>query len=663
MRLPIPLGTVLQNRYYLIDLLGLRGFGRTYLAKDLERDSELCALKELIPEGVADQSEFYERFREQVFALFRIRHPQIPQFRTTFEQDNRLFLVQDYIEGKSYATLLNERKAPRSSALTGTTNEETLPFGGAFSEEEVLQLLLQLLPALEYLHGMGISHGRISPENIILPATDSRAILPEDNDTSTPATPLPVLIDLGVVNEMMSRLKQLATAGGQPAEVETPPADKNATSNDLYALAVTAVVLLTGRKPQELFDNTKLIEDWQSFVPASPQFARILNRMLSDSPENRYQSAREVAGALLLLSFPAPNTRLPTTTQPQRPTPQPSIWGNPWAYVLSAGLVLTAGIGSWAAIRSLMDRPLVPATLTQTPAASTSAPSSPQPNATPQPLNVVPDKITTVEGTLSPNQTLTYLIPAQQWQLLSASLTGTGVLMSVLNQDRQPMNQPVKPVERWEGLLSSSGDYYLQLNPAQGSEPKPYKLDINLTGYFPRKLCQDPDAEGIERWYPVLIEYSPEALQRVQSDYCRDTFITPKASAGNPAVLVGSFGDQAKAQAFADLMNREVGSATVGEPTAGSPKSSCSDPDPGGTQTWYPVLVEYTKEHYIQILSYCPNASVTQKSSGKGSYIEIATFLDKSKAAQMANFITQEVASAEVGAASTRPVPKPAGVK
>ncbi|HBK61993.1 MAG TPA: serine/threonine protein kinase, partial [Cyanobacteria bacterium UBA11166] len=106
-------GTILQNRYHLIRVLGQGGFARTYLAEDLNRFNEPCALKELIPPQTESQGidKSKELFQREATTLYQIKHPQVPEFRATFEQDGRLFLVQDYVEGKTYRELLNERLA------------------------------------------------------------------------------------------------------------------------------------------------------------------------------------------------------------------------------------------------------------------------------------------------------------------------------------------------------------------------------------------------------------------------------------------------------------------------------------------------------------------------------------------------------------------------
>jgi len=69
-------------------------------------------------------------------------------------------------------------------------------------------------------------------------------------------------------------------------------------SSDLYSLAATAVVLLTGKEPQSLFDDNSLTWNWRRWANVSDEFANVLNRMLAYRPGDRYQSAIDVMKAL-----------------------------------------------------------------------------------------------------------------------------------------------------------------------------------------------------------------------------------------------------------------------------------------------------------------------------------------------------------------------------
>jgi serine/threonine protein kinase len=301
MQPPLSSNTVLHSRYCIKKLLGQGGFGRTYLAEDQGRFNELCVLKEYIPttgSGYALQKS-KELFHREAQTLYQIQHPQVPKLHATFEENGRLFLVQDFIEGSTYRRLLDQRLG----------NQQV------FSEWEAFRFLQNMLPVLEYIHAKGIIHRDIAPDNIILRQGDS----------------LPVLIDFGIVKEVarvdlledeVENATTVGKAGYAPSEqLQT---GKIYPSSDIYALAVTTIVLLTGRKSQELRDEETMTWRWHQWVPMlTPQFAQILNRMLSPKPRNRYQSAAEAAQALRTLAGLIPQTNgriLPTGFFPSQNT-------------------------------------------------------------------------------------------------------------------------------------------------------------------------------------------------------------------------------------------------------------------------------------------------------------------------------------------------------
>jgi serine/threonine-protein kinase len=509
MQPPLSTGTVLQNRYRLAKVLGQGGFGRTYLAEDQGRFNELCALKEFIPtqSGAYALDKSKELFQREAAILYQIQHPQIPQFRATFEESQRLFLVQDYVEGKNYRELLNDRRANRST----------------FTEAEVQQLMRQLLPVLAHIHSKGIIHRDISPDNIILRQRDQ----------------LPVLIDFGVVKEIVTRVQSPETVPQQTTvgKLGYAPSEQMQTgraypSSDLYGLAVTCIVLLTGREPQELYDDRTLSWQWRHLANVSPGFAAILDRMLSHRPDDRYQSVSDVAQALQAFSNPAATPPTPTvgpiappasavspapatqhtgTSQmptvavgrrsdaapptnvnpPQRthavvPPPAPSVWDNPWSVVaIGIGLALVTGIGSWAVVNALLNtQESPPVSATPTPIAASPTPS-PSPSPTEpveysQRLNLAPGATTTTDGTLQANETVSYIIAAAQGDTLSAALQGEGVLMTVLAPDGQPADGNAERVTRWQSTLDFTGDYAIQLRPVRGVEQSDYRLEANL---------------------------------------------------------------------------------------------------------------------------------------------------------------------------------------
>jgi serine/threonine protein kinase len=268
-------GSILEKRYRILRELGRGGFGRTYLAEDINRYGEHCVLKEFSP--VVHSPKAVELFDRESKILYNLQHPQIPRFRELLRTDiggnQCLFLVQDYIPGQTYEGILISRQQQ----------------GNNFNEAEVTQLLFQLLPVLEYIHSKNLIHRDISPDNIIQHDADK----------------LPFLIDFGSVKQIAATALfqfkgQSDTAIGKHgySPTEQMRQGKVSPASDLYALAVTALVLLTGKKPQKLYDVNQKTWDWRSHVGVSPNLGTVLDRMLAENSGDRYQSAKQVREAL-----------------------------------------------------------------------------------------------------------------------------------------------------------------------------------------------------------------------------------------------------------------------------------------------------------------------------------------------------------------------------
>ncbi|AFZ27748.1 serine/threonine protein kinase [Cylindrospermum stagnale PCC 7417] len=499
MQPPITVGTVLQNRYRIIQILGQGGFGRTYLAEDQRRFNEPCAIKELIltATGSFALEKAQELFQRESAILYQIDHPQVPKFRERFEQDDRLFLVEDYVAGKTYRALLAERLAE----------------GLAFTEAEVLQWLISLLPVLQHIHSLGIIHRDISPENIILRAGDDK----------------PVLIDFGVVKELATRLQSPDTTpvtsvgklGYSPSEqMQTGQAYP---SSDLYALGVTAIVLLTGKEATALFDQTQLTWNWQQWVGVNPLFAEVLQRMLNYKPSDRYQSAADVLQALQSLDQPhvsIPVSHLQTIAVGHRPDPLPpssfpnkphpvilksrdgSILDSPFAVgAIGSAVVILAGLGSWALVNSIRSQskttpeaappqtfpsPVISGSTTPTPTATPTSTPTPTPTKIEfvvlnKRLNLGASNTTKVDDTLKANQIFRYSFIGEVGQKLTASVDqGSGILLTILRSNRQPIDNQSLEVQAYEGILPSTGRYTIQLSLAPSVAASDYTLNVSL---------------------------------------------------------------------------------------------------------------------------------------------------------------------------------------
>lgn len=355
-------GSTLEKRYRILRELGRGGFGRTYLAEDINRYNEHCVLKEFSP--VVHSPKAAELFDRESSMLYSLQHPQIPRFRELLRTDingnQALFLVQDYIKGQTYEEILVSRQQQ----------------GKNFNEAEVTQLLFQLLPVLEYIHSKNLIHRDISPDNIIQHDADK----------------LPFLIDFGSVKQIAASALfqskgQSDTAIGKQgySPMEQMRQGKVSPASDLYALAVTALVLLTGKKPQKLYDVNQKTWDWRSHVSVSQNLGTVLDRMLADRAGDRYQSAKEVREALkdpklsqissiisqmVTMNFvgrPFKNTTQTLTSNHTPVNQNPQIIKNinifkliPWKTVASLSMVLLPGMLAFSVVKSGFTLPKLP---------------------------------------------------------------------------------------------------------------------------------------------------------------------------------------------------------------------------------------------------------------------------------------------------------------
>jgi serine/threonine protein kinase len=235
-----------------------------------------CVIKEFFPQvqGTAALEKATELFKQEAKRLYELgEHPQIPRLIAYFEQDKRLYLVQELIEGQTLLAELQQQ--------------------GAFSEEKIQQLLADLLPVLKVVHERGVIHRDIKPENIMRRRKDGKLML----------------IDFGVSKQVTATLlgqagTTVGTHGYAPMEQmrgQVYPA------SDLYSLGVTCIRLLTQCLPQEegsdeLYDGLNGRWIWRERLPQSTtittQFGQVLENLLKDYVKERYQFVDEVLQAL-----------------------------------------------------------------------------------------------------------------------------------------------------------------------------------------------------------------------------------------------------------------------------------------------------------------------------------------------------------------------------
>ncbi|WP_427159355.1 protein kinase domain-containing protein [Aliinostoc sp. HNIBRCY26] len=337
---------MLNDRYQVIQTLGAGGFGETYLAEDTYMPSKRrCVVKQLRP--IQNNPQIYqlvqERFQREAAILEELggKTGQIPALYAYFSADGQFYLVQEWIEGDT---------------LTAKVRQQ-----GLLSENTVREILLNVLPVLDYVHSQQIVHRDIKPDNIMVRHGDGK----------------PVLIDFGAVRESMGTVINsqghatssivIGTPGYMPSE---QAAGRPVYSSDLYSLGLTAVYLLTGMQPQNLETDSQTGEIiWRNYAQnISPILASVIDRAIAYHPRDRFPSAKAMLEALQRDANSIPPTQpysvppvISHTAQPTTPVlPQASVTDNQQKNILIGSLVAGGLIGGSVILGFILTKPPQP---------------------------------------------------------------------------------------------------------------------------------------------------------------------------------------------------------------------------------------------------------------------------------------------------------------
>ena len=256
-------GTSLQRGRYLVkDVLGKSSLGATLLATDTWREGRLVVIKELASDSddLFKLKEDEQSFRREVAALAHINHPLIPNVTDNFVEQDRFFMVQEYVEGENLGDRINYLRAP-------------------MQEREVLTYASEILGVLDYLAHQTppLAHHDIKPANIIIGFRDKKAHLVDFGFNN---------IDV-VRNAKRKQAQTHMTPGYAPPEEYQGYADAR---SDLYALGATLHHLLTRRDPRTSqpfsYPPARLLNPRLSL-----EIGHVLTRVLQNDVTQRYQSA------------------------------------------------------------------------------------------------------------------------------------------------------------------------------------------------------------------------------------------------------------------------------------------------------------------------------------------------------------------------------------
>ena len=266
-------GTILANRYEILNVLGTGGMGSVYKAQDLELD-RLVALKVIRPE-LARNAAIVDRFKQELRLSHKVTHRNVVRLYDLSEDAGMRFVTMELVEGHDLRSILEER--------------------GKLPASEAVEIFHQICMALETAHGVGILHRDLKPQNVMQEDATGRVVVMDFGlarmiDSSDGMTQTGALV--GTLNYM------------SPEQALGKDLDQR---SDIFALGLIAYEMLTGSMPfrAESMVASLLKRTQQRAVPLSEvdknipgTLSNIIAKCLEKDPANRYQRTEELEADL-----------------------------------------------------------------------------------------------------------------------------------------------------------------------------------------------------------------------------------------------------------------------------------------------------------------------------------------------------------------------------
>jgi serine/threonine protein kinase len=281
------LSSALGNRYVIQSQTKQRPTRGNYFAKDT-LNGDLCIVQEISTTSVTQADIYCQHLQKEAKNLSRLAHPQIEKVRDCFVQETSVLIVKDQVIGKPYSEVLEKK--------------------GKFTEEETTLFLKSVLSLLVPLHRKGVKHCNLSPTTIYLQTADE----------------LPSLTQFGFLQDVLVESGMHNEPGLQTQAFDlTGLAISKGINEDLYCLALTAIILFTGQPLTTLFNFQTQSWDWEDYQLATDDFSQAINRMLSPQTDERFTSAGEFLSAIsgsTSISLASSSAPLPGQRASIRPT-------------------------------------------------------------------------------------------------------------------------------------------------------------------------------------------------------------------------------------------------------------------------------------------------------------------------------------------------------
>ncbi len=453
-----PIGTQLQGRYVIEDLLGQGGFSAVYIVKDRKLGGKRFAIKELKNQSRAER----ERFLFECEVLKRLHHPALPMVSHLFEDNNQTYMLMEYIDGFNLERLRKQQTEER------------------FTLSQVLALLAPVVDAVSYLHRQPIPvlHRDIKPANIVQK---------ENGQT--------VLVDFGIAKEYhpdttTTAIRHCSAGYSAPEQYSGVGTDPR---SDVYSLGATCYTLLTGTVPMDALQRTTTFvtkgKDPQpvlnELVPAlSLPVTQVLQRAMAISAERRYATVAEFWQVLNNAATLPPTTE---QVEEQEEAGQKTLNKEVGTRALPAG----AGWGHWRIIIPII---VLVALLLGGGVPLTTFLISKHTTSTTTVQHVVRKAVQTVVPTVQPE--LTHQYKGTIYDLLIKATTE--MTLTQVQQSGQVINGKFTGIERnstFSGVLDTSKHLFFTVAPYNGQASLFFEGSVRADGNLVGNYCRQ-DTSG-----------------------------------------------------------------------------------------------------------------------------------------------------------------------
>lgn len=280
---------LLNERYRLEESLGSGGMAVVHRARDLmlERDVAIKVLRE----DFSQDSGFRESFRQEARAAANLSHPNIVTVHDFGFDDERLFIVMEYVPGTDLKSLLKRR--------------------GRFSVEETISLIIQACAGVGYAHRAGLVHCDIKPQNMLI----------------TPDQRLKV-VDFGIARALATihpeEKSEIVWGSPQYFSPEQAAGEAPSPASDVYSLGIVMYEMLTAQLPFAADSTSELARMHRQVMATAPReinasippaLEQITLKVLSKEPSARYRTADQLGR--VLITFSQQSNAVTTATPPQ----------------------------------------------------------------------------------------------------------------------------------------------------------------------------------------------------------------------------------------------------------------------------------------------------------------------------------------------------------